>query len=121
MRFATLLVAAAALAACASTETTAANGEPAEGRDCFRAASATGFGLVDDHNVRVNVGPSRSYVLTTRNNVNDLDWSRAIALDGPSFICTGNGLGVTIVGGEPTQHFIVTQIRREPNDAPTGS
>ncbi len=121
MRLTALLVAAAALAACASTGTTASNDEEPSDRDCFRAASATGFGIVDDHNVRVNVGPSRSYILTTRNNINNLDWSRAIALDGPSFICTGNGLGVTLVGGEPTQHFIVTQIRREPSDAPTGS
>lgn len=121
-----LLAAAAALAlgACASTNTasTPTGDSPPAGRDCFRAASANGFGIVDDHHVRVSVGPSRHYILTTVINTNSLDWSRAIALDGPAYICTGNGLGVLITGGEPRQTYAVREIIRDPADSgPQGS
>jgi len=116
-----LSTAALALSACASGPTPSASNVSA-GRDCFRAASAHGFGLVDDHHVRVSISPNQNYILTTRLSARSLDWSQAIAIDGPSYICTGNGLGVTLIGGEPRQHFQISEIRRIPPDTqPEGS
>lgn len=120
MRLQTTLLAATAvlLSACASTST-----PPNEdGRDCFRAASVNRFGIVDDNHVRVSISPNRNYILGTTNNVNRLDWSQAIRLEGPSYICVGSPTGVYLMGGEPESAFIVNDIARDPSDtAPSGS
>ncbi|GAM98457.1 hypothetical protein U91I_02090 [alpha proteobacterium U9-1i] len=116
----TLLAACAALAlsACATAEQTTA-AAPGE-RDCFAADSINGYTIVDDHNVNVRVGASRVYTLTLDWNARDLDWSQAIAIRAPtSFICTGNGLGVRIVGGDPVRDYYVRSISRAATPSPT--
>lgn len=116
-----LIAAALALSACASTaagDQTSSSGP----RDCFFANTVNGYNIVDDHHIRVNVGASRSYILTTSWNARDLDWTQAIALrSSTGSICTGNGLGVEVIGGEPRRTYIISSIEREPEQAPQGS
>ena len=117
-----LLLAAAALslAACASTET-ASSGAAAD-RDCFRAMDVSGYGVLDEHRIRVTIAPQREYYLTIRQNTRDLDWAHAIAIRSTtSFICVGNGLGVQLMGGDPPFPYPVTLIERAPVTAPAGS
>ena len=112
--FATLLT----LGAC----TTAASADLRSGRDCFASRSILGYSIVDDHNVKVHVGASRDYILTTNWNARNLDWSEAIALRSTTgWICTGNGLGVDVTGGRPRQTYPITNITRAPAPAPQGS
>lgn len=117
------MIAAAALltlAGCASTATE--NAASAGPRDCFRADNVSGYSVIDDHNIGVRAG-ARSYILTTTWNARDLDWTQAIAIRSTTdWICTGNGLGVDIIGGNPERTFPVSSIARAPNDEqPTGS
>ena len=114
------VVAALALSACATSEST----QNSAARDCFRAEDVSGYSVIDDHNIGVRVGASRNYVLSTSWNARNLDWTHAIAIrSSAGFICTGNGLGVEIVGGEPRQHYPVNNITRAATDQPepTGS
>lgn len=122
----TLLLAAAAavtLAACSTTTetTTASNAAPAN-RDCFRNEDIFGYGIVDDHTVSVRAG-SRRYLLTTNWNARDLDWTQSIAIRSTtSWICTGNGLGVEVIGGEPVRSYPINSITRAPEEpVPSGS
>lgn len=117
MRLSIAILAAAALAACASTETPSATAP--EGRDCFNADSVSGYNNVDENHVTVSVGANRRYTLTTMFNARDLDWTQTIALRSTSgWICTGNGLGVEIIGGDPRRNYPVTQIERAPDAVP---
>jgi hypothetical protein len=117
----TSIIAATALAACATepgTESAAAAGD----RDCFFADNVSGYSVIDDRNVRLSVGASRSYVFTTNWNTRDLDWTHAIAVRSTTGrICTGNGLGVDLIGGDPRRTYTVVSITREPDDAPQRS
>ncbi len=91
---------AAALALSATLASCASPPEGPTGRDCFRAEDVNGFSIFDDHNVKVNVGATRGYLLGTPQNIRELDWTQQIALHADSgWICVGNGLGVEIVGG----------------------
>ena len=113
--FATLLT----LGACA---TPADGATPPAGRDCFASRSILGYSIIDEHNVKIHVGASRDYILTTNWNARNLDWSEAIALRSPTgWICTGNGLGVDVTGGRPRQTYPITAIARAPEPAPQGS
>ena len=49
--------------------------------------------------------------------------SQAIAIrSSTGWICTGNGLGVDIIGGEPQRRYPVSSITRKPDEPePTGS
>ncbi len=118
----TVLIATAfTLSACASTasEEQTASTSP---RDCFFSDLISGYNVIDDHRIRVNVGASRSYILTTAWNARDLDWTQAIALrSATGSICTGNGLGVEIIGGEPRRSYYLTSIEREPDQNPAAS
>lgn len=118
----TLILAAAALALTACATQTTQTAETPTGRDCFRNDDVFGYNIVDDHSVRVRVG-TRHYILTTNWNARDLDWSQAIALRSTNgWICTGNGLGVEIIGGRPPRTYPVNVIAREPEAPPaTGS
>ena len=112
--FATLLT----LGAC----TTAASADLRSGRDCFASRSILGSSIVDEHTVKVSVGARRDYILTTNWNARNLDWSEAIALRSTTgWICTGNGLGVSVTGGRPRQTYPITGIARAPEPAPQGS
>ena len=111
----TLLAAVAALAlnACAATQREA--GTPA--RECFRTIDIHGYSVVDERRVRVRIGPSRAYVLTINRDLRSLDYSNAISIrSAVSFVCTGNGLGVQVVGGNPEQFYQVINIERAPPD-----
>lgn len=107
------------LGACA---TPPADATAPSGRDCFAASSTLSYSIIDDHNVKVHVGASRDYILTTNWNARNLDWGEAIALrSATSWICTGNGLGVEVTGGRPSQSYPITGIARAPAPAPQGS
>lgn len=114
IRSALLAAATLALTACASTES-ADSPTPQGERDCFRSTQVSGYNIIDDHNIRVNVGASRSYTMSTAWNVNDLDWSQTIALRSPTgWICTGSALGVEVTGGRPARTFPIQTITRDP-------
>lgn len=109
-------IGALTLAACASTPSENASAGPS---DCFRAADVNGYNVIDREHVGVRVGANRRYVLTTNWNTNDLDWTETIALrSSTGRICTGNGLGVEIIGGRPPRNYVITGIERAPDDAP---
>ncbi len=113
-----LIATAFALAACATPESATEGAAPA-GRDCFNSDNVSGYSYIDDRHVAVTVGASRRYVLTTMFNANDLDWTNAIAIrSSTGWICTGNGLGVEIIGGEPRRNYPITSIERAPDEAP---
>lgn len=105
------------LAACttalpASTENTSAV-------DCFRSEQVNGYGVIDNNHIRLSVGANRDYVLTTMWNARDLDWTHAIAIrSATGRICTGNGLGVELIGGDPQRTYPISEIARAPDDNP---
>lgn len=102
------------VAACATQET-------AEGRDCFRSSQVNGFNVVDSNNVQISVGASRRYILTTNWNTHNLDFSQAIALrSSTGTICTGSGVGVDIIGGDPRQIYPIQSITRAPDRGAEG-
>lgn len=118
MRIIGLAVFVAALAGCATATDTASTTPPAD-RDCFAAHSVRGYELIDDNNIRIDVGASREYILGTMWDAHDLDWTQAIALRSTSgWICTGNGLGVEVIGGEPRRTYPINSITRAPDEAP---
>ncbi len=108
----------AAILALSACETASQDGADAAnaGRDCFRAEQASGYSIIDEHNIRVNVGPSRSYTLHTTWNANNLDWTSSLALRSDSgWICTGRVLGsVEVTGGTPRQSFPISSVTRDP-------
>lgn len=122
MKFVHAAIAAALLGACTTTggsDQTAGGGPHS---DCFHAGEVTGYGVVDEHRVRLSVG-TRHYIFTIPQNTRDLDWNHAISVRSiSSFICTGSGAGVQLMGGEPPIPYQVTSIERAPNDTqPSGS
>lgn len=112
-----ILLAALALAACA---TNPSGGQPAgASSDCFRTNDISGYNVVDSTHVRFSVGASRKYILTTAWNAYDLDWTTNIAVrTATGRVCTGNGLGVELIGGQPRRTFPIVSVEREPDDAP---
>jgi len=116
IRIFTALICLWTLAACASTDT--ADSQSAA-RDCFNSDQVSGYGVIDNHNISVSIGASRRYILSTTWNARDLDWTHAIAIrSSTGRICVGNGLGVTLIGGDPQRTYPVTQISRAPDDDP---
>jgi hypothetical protein len=112
-----IIVAALALAACASDP--GADQSAAASDDCFRTADINGYNVIDRTHIRVSVGAARKYVLTTMWNANDLDWTTAIAIrTATGRVCTGNGLGVELIGGDPRRTYPIVSVERAPDDAP---
>lgn len=114
-----ILLAAAALAllgACATdaTQTAAAPG----GRDCFRNDDINGWGVIDDHTLRVSVGANRDYALTSRTNVRDLNFDVQVAIEtrgASQWICTGALNDVRVTGGGPIPRtYWITEVARIP-------
>jgi hypothetical protein len=100
-------------------------GEDAAGvaadRECFRSVSVTGFDVIDRNTVEVRVGASRRYRLTTNWPTTNLDFRERIGLRSTTGqICTGNGLGVDIIGGDPVQTYPVQSIARAPEPEAQG-
>ena len=113
-----VLAATLVLIACASP-TGASSASASNDRDCFRSLDVRSYGVVDDHRVRLHVSPSREYILTIPQQTRDLDWTHAIAVrSSTGRICTGNGIGVEIIGGDPQRTYPVSQITRAPDNAP---
>jgi hypothetical protein len=110
------LFAAATLAVLGGCETAqSADRASAANRDCFRTLDVRSYGVLDEHRIRVHVSPQREYYLTINQNVRDLDWTHTISIRSTtSFICTGNGLGVQLMGGDPPFPYPVTNIERAP-------
>ena len=101
------------LAACATA------GEDTAGvtsnRECFRSESVSGFNVVDNNTIEVRVGASRRYLLTTSWPTHNLDFSQRIALrTSTGQICTGNGRGVDIIGGDPVTNYPIQSVARAP-------
>lgn len=120
MRALLLSTLALALTACATP--TAGHSAPA-GRDCFLNSQVSGYNVIDAHHVRLNAGaPNRHYILGTTWDARDLNWAERVAIHSTTdWICTGNGLGVEIIGGDPRRTYPVTEITREPPPPPQGS
>ncbi len=117
MRLEAALLTAAVLALGACTTADQTQDDPVSaGRDCFRAEQASGYEVIDDHNIRVRVNPSRTYTLTTTWNANDLDWTMSLALRSDTgWICTGNTRGgVDITGGALNRTYPISSITRDP-------
>lgn len=115
----TILLAGAVLlaAACATAADTAE--APPTGRDCFNIDQINGYGVIDAHTVRVSVGANRDYALTLFSDARELRFEEQIAVrSNPSWICTGNGLGVTVYSLDPnfSRSWPVTQIARLPDE-----
>lgn len=90
--------------------------------DCFYGSSINGFSLRDRHTVDVTVGANRHYLLTTDWDAHELNWSEAIALRSTNgWICTGNGIGVEIIGGRPRQIYPILSIARAPQAPPAAN
>ncbi len=118
-----LLGAAAALALCTAI-TAPANSQESEQprRDCFRNVEVSGYGVLDEHRIRVRIRGGREYYLSINQNTRDLDWNHAISIQSTlSFICVGSGDGVRLVGGDPPLPYAVTGIERAPPSPPTPS
>jgi hypothetical protein len=117
LRIFTALICLWTLAACASTDAT--DNQSAGTRECFNSDQVSGYNFIDNHNIGLSIGANRRYVLTTTWNARDLDWTHAIAVrSATGRICTGNGLGVELIGGDPQRTYPVTQISRAPDDSP---
>jgi hypothetical protein len=113
-------IAALGLAACATADD---QGEATpSGNDCFFASQVNAYEVVDANSVRVRVSANRHYLLRTAWNTSDLNWTQAIALRSTTgHICTGNGLGVQVIGGDPQRTYPITSIERIPDDIPPDS
>jgi len=119
---ASMMIAALALAACASTSD--GSSDSAAANDCFRTADVSGYNVIDRSHVGVRVGAGDRYILTTMWNTTDLDWTEAIAIrTATGRVCTGNGLGVEIIGGRPQRTYPISAVERSPEEpaAPQGS
>jgi hypothetical protein len=104
------------LGACASADGVAA---APGGRDCFRNADVSGYSTIDDDTLGVRVSPSRNYTLSAPRLGRDVRWENVIALNSDSgWICTGNGLGVEVIGGEPRRTIQIRAVTRVQEPAP---
>jgi hypothetical protein len=115
LRTSLIALATFAIAGCATDAAT----ETAD-RDCFPARSVNGYEVIDDYHVMVTAGANRNYIMTTLFNARDLDWTQSLALRSQTgFICTGNGLGVELIGGNQLQQrYPIQSIERAPEPPP---
>lgn len=111
IRLAIPILAAAALAGCASDETATPR---ADGQKCFWANNVQSFAAQGDDVVNLRVGMRDYYRLELMGPCPDVDWATRIALDsrGSSSICTG--LDATIIAPSPTgpQRCPVRTVRK---------
>src|SRR5690242_10062111 len=92
--------------------------ESAPDRDCFPTRAITGYGISGEHTAYLTVG-TRHYFLRINDSARDLDWNYNIRVRSLStFICTGNGLGVSLMGGYPPIPHQVVAIERAPPGEP---
>ncbi|MBI3439921.1 MAG: hypothetical protein HY054_14945 [Proteobacteria bacterium] len=92
--------------------------EPAPSRDCFPSRAITGYGISGEHTAYLTVGV-RHYFLHINESTRDLDYDHNVSVRSlSSFICTGNGLGVQLMGGYPPIPHQVVGIERAPPGQP---
>ncbi len=97
--------------------------EPAPSPDkksCFFTSQISGWNKVDSKTVRVSVGPGKQYDLTLSTSPSsNLDQENlAIKGDPSGQICTGNGLGVSVIaGGIGIRNIPVTKVALAPTKA----
>jgi hypothetical protein len=112
MRTLLILACALSLSACASP---VADSAATVDRDCFRPMDVSGFNVVDSDRLKVRVGPSREYFLTVQGGTRDMRFDETLGIDaGHSFVCTGNGLGVRVIGGDHDFPRAVSRVERVP-------
>jgi hypothetical protein len=112
MRAQLVLACALALSACASPN---AENVVAADRDCFRPMDVSGFNVADSDRLKVRVSPSREYFLTVQGGTREMRFDETLGIDaGHSFVCTGNGLGVRVIGGDQDFPRAVTRVERVP-------
>ena len=70
-------------------------------QSCFFANQVSGWNRIDDKTIRVTVSSKRQYDLTLMSPVTGGLFQESIAIKSSpsSVICTGNGLGVSVVTG----------------------
>jgi hypothetical protein len=103
------------LGACATSD--GAQQTSGSSNDCFRSEEVRGFNVIDNTHIGFRVGANRNYILTTMWNARDLDWTQEIGIrSSTGRICTGNGLGVELIGGEPRRTYPIVSIERAPGD-----
>lgn len=114
-----VLTAALAAASAGMAPLAAAMGTPQSPHsDCFPTRAITGYGIVDARTAYLTVG-TRHYLLRITGDSRDLDYNHAIHVRSLStFICTGNGLGVQLMGGYPPIPHQVLSIERAPPGEP---
>lgn len=85
-----------------------------KGTACFYSSSISGWNYIDEHTVRVSVGPSKYLDLTLMGNARDLDFKQALAIksDHNGQICEGNGLGLEVTAGGPVHRtWPITNVK----------
>lgn len=114
-----LALAAALMAVSSGTAPILSASAAAPDRDCFPTRAITGYGISGEHTAYLTVG-IRHYFLHINDSARDLDWDHNISVRSFStFICTGNGLGVQLMGGyPPIPHQVVGIERAPPGDPP---
>ena len=111
---AALMAASSGIAPAASASAT----ETGPHQDCFPTRAINGYGIVDERTAYLTVG-NRHYLMRITGNSRDLDYNYAISVRSLStFICTGNGLGVQLMGGYPPIPHQVLNIERAPPGEP---
>ena len=87
------------LAGCASGDQ-APRSETNPTRQCFFASSVNSFAPVDSSTVNIRVGANQVFRLDLMSNCGrDVSWTRSTRLvtRGSSSICTGSGIGTTLI------------------------
>lgn len=119
IRMAFAAAALSALAACASAPQQNVAGPDGQ-RDCFRNENVSGYSVTGDRTLRVDVGPSRAYALTTESSLQSARREIQLGLQtGSGFICEGDALNVRIqADGPPQRTWQVIRVERLPEEAP---
>jgi hypothetical protein len=88
-------------------------------RSCFFANQVSGWNRIDDKTIRVTISSKRQYDFTLMSPVAGGLFQETIAIKShpSSVICTGNGLGVSVVTGDRfvgPSSYPVTKIAAAP-------
>lgn len=100
--------------------------EAAAERDCFAVNAVTGFRIVDEDTVLLNVGASTSYEVDAGGaTCTSLRFANQIALDTggapSSFVCTGDGPQTASIRTDQGDECLIEAVRRAPEPAPDGA
>lgn len=109
----------AALTACASAPQHTASA-PAGQRDCFRSENISGYSVIAERTLRIDVGANRRFALTTESSLRGAERELRLGVQsGSGFLCEGDALNVRIfAAGPPERFWQVVRIERLPDEAP---